>query len=136
MYMSKLNVHESEQTLGNSEGQGSLPCCSTWGCRVGHDLVTEQQIKVILCVFFRNRKDINWMPLTLHLGTGVLTWFGCLKAPQIRGGNGKHPRPPAAPQRGRDGDPEAGEGSPQWNRANGTRQGPQRSFGSKGARCG
>ena len=24
--------------------QGSLGCCSPWGCRVGHDLVTPQQI--------------------------------------------------------------------------------------------
>ena len=23
--------HEFEQTLGNSEGQGSLACCSPWG---------------------------------------------------------------------------------------------------------
>ena len=28
-----LNVHESEQTLGDSEGQGSLVCCSPWGCK-------------------------------------------------------------------------------------------------------
>ena len=39
----QLNGHESEQILGDSEGQGSLMCCSPWGCRVGHDLVTEQQ---------------------------------------------------------------------------------------------
>ena len=26
-----LNGHESEQTLGDSEGQGSLVCCSAWG---------------------------------------------------------------------------------------------------------
>ena len=25
------NVHEFEQTLGDSEGQGSLLCCSPWG---------------------------------------------------------------------------------------------------------
>ena len=25
--------HESEQTLGDSEGQGSLVCCSSWGCK-------------------------------------------------------------------------------------------------------
>ena len=37
-----LNGHEFEQTLGNSEGQGSLVCCSPWGSqRVGHDCVTE-----------------------------------------------------------------------------------------------
>ena len=27
----KLNGHELEQTLGDSEGQGSLVCCSPWG---------------------------------------------------------------------------------------------------------
>ena len=26
-----LNEHKSEQTLGHSEGQGSLVCCSPWG---------------------------------------------------------------------------------------------------------
>ena len=26
-----LDGHESEQTLGNSEGQGSLACCTSWG---------------------------------------------------------------------------------------------------------
>ena len=28
---SRLNGHESEQTPGDSEGQGSLICCSPWG---------------------------------------------------------------------------------------------------------
>ena len=28
-----LNGHELEQTQGDSEGQGSLACCSSWGCR-------------------------------------------------------------------------------------------------------
>ena len=27
----QLNGHESEQTLGDSEGQGSLECYSPWG---------------------------------------------------------------------------------------------------------
>ena len=36
-----LNGHEFEQTLGDSEGQGSQLCCSPWGCRVGHNLVSE-----------------------------------------------------------------------------------------------
>ena len=26
----QLNGHEFEQTLGHSEGQGSLVCCSPW----------------------------------------------------------------------------------------------------------
>ena len=29
----RLNGHEFEQTLGDSEGQGSLACCSPWGCK-------------------------------------------------------------------------------------------------------
>ena len=29
----QLNVHEFEQTLGDSEGQGSLECCSPWDCK-------------------------------------------------------------------------------------------------------
>ena len=27
----RLNGHESEQALGDSEGQGGLECCSPWG---------------------------------------------------------------------------------------------------------
>ena len=29
----RLNGHEFEQTLGDSEGQGSLACYSPWGCK-------------------------------------------------------------------------------------------------------
>ena len=32
----RLNGHEFGETLGDSEGQRSLVCCSSWGCRVGH----------------------------------------------------------------------------------------------------
>ena len=46
----RLNGCEFEQTLGNGEGQGRLACCSPWGLRVGHNLVTEQQqYDQILC---------------------------------------------------------------------------------------
>ena len=40
----QLNRQEFEQALGDGEGQGSLACCSSWGRRVGHDLLTEQQV--------------------------------------------------------------------------------------------
>ena len=33
--------HVFQQAPGNSEEQGSLECCSLWGCRVRHDWVTE-----------------------------------------------------------------------------------------------
>ena len=42
-YHHQLNGHEFEQTLGDSEGQGSLVCCGPWSLRVGVDLATEQQ---------------------------------------------------------------------------------------------
>ena len=29
----EINAHEFEQALGDSEGQGSLVCCSPWGCK-------------------------------------------------------------------------------------------------------
>ena len=44
----QLNGHGFEQAPGDSEGQGSLVCCSPWGRRVEHDLVTEQQQQDIL----------------------------------------------------------------------------------------
>ena len=37
----QLNAQESEQAPGDGEGQGSLVCCSPWGCGVGYDLVTK-----------------------------------------------------------------------------------------------
>ena len=33
-----LNGHEFEQTPEDSDGQGSLACCSPWGRRVGYNL--------------------------------------------------------------------------------------------------
>ena len=33
------------ERLGDSEGQGSLVCCSLWVYRVGHGLVTEQHLE-------------------------------------------------------------------------------------------
>ena len=37
------NRHKFEQTLGESEGQGSLVCCNPWGRRIGHDLATKSE---------------------------------------------------------------------------------------------
>ena len=42
-YHHRLNRHEFERPLGDSEGQRSLVCCSAWGHRVRQDLLTEQQ---------------------------------------------------------------------------------------------
>ena len=37
----RLDGHEFEQAPGDGEGQGSLVCCSPWGCRESE--TTEQQ---------------------------------------------------------------------------------------------
>ena len=44
----QINGNEPEQTPGDGEGQESLVCCSPWGCRVRHDLATEQQQQYLL----------------------------------------------------------------------------------------
>ena len=41
-----LDGHEFEQTLGDSEGQGSLVCCSPWG---GKESDTTEQLNNINC---------------------------------------------------------------------------------------
>ena len=46
----QLKGHESEQTLGDSEGQRSLAGCSLRGHRVGPDLVTEQQQVILVAL--------------------------------------------------------------------------------------
>ena len=40
----RLSGHEFEQTPGDSGGQRSMACCSPWHCKVGRNLVTEQQV--------------------------------------------------------------------------------------------
>ena len=38
----RMNGHEFEQTPGDSGGQGSLACCSLWGCKE-LDMTEQQQ---------------------------------------------------------------------------------------------
>ena len=42
-----FNGHEFEQTLGDGEGQGSLECCSPWGCKESN--TTEQLNNNLTC---------------------------------------------------------------------------------------
>ena len=52
----RLNgLNESEQALGDGEGQGSLVCCSPWGCK---ELDTTEQLNRLV----PNRKrSTSWM---------------------------------------------------------------------------
>ena len=58
----QLNGHEFGQTLGGSEGQGSLACCRPWGHREGHDLVTGQKLWLTMTV---NKFHISFPSETL-----------------------------------------------------------------------
>ena len=44
----QLNEHESEQILGDTEGQGRLVCCSPWGCKESDTIE------------WRNNNNNNW----------------------------------------------------------------------------
>ena len=54
----RLNGHEFEQTPGDSEGQGSLMCCSPWGHCLGQDLVTATTTSKFLAGIFWVKEDI------------------------------------------------------------------------------
>ena len=43
----RLNGHEFEQTLGDSEGQGSLVCCSPW---IHKELDTTERLKYCIAI--------------------------------------------------------------------------------------
>ena len=54
-----LNGHKFEQALGVSDGQGSLACCSPWGCKESERLNWTNNFKYFshmfvghLCIFF------------------------------------------------------------------------------------
>ena len=50
----RLNGHEFEQTLRNSEGQGSLVHCSPWGCKESDTTEQLNNIRVICVKVYGN----------------------------------------------------------------------------------
>ena len=42
-WIHQLHGHKCEQTLGDSEGEGGLACCSSWGRKELDTTLTEQQ---------------------------------------------------------------------------------------------
>ena len=76
-----LSGHEFEQTPGDGEGQGSLPCCSPWGCK---ELDTNERL---------NKTRMRSWILALSLGhnkiPGLLgiswVYFVCVRAWITRG---------------------------------------------------
>ena len=68
----QLNGHECEHTPGESGAQRSPTCCSPWGHRVGHDLVTEQQQEEHVLLAFISKKMSTKNPnMNKHCLTAV-----------------------------------------------------------------
>ena len=67
----QLNGHEFEQTLGDTEGLGSLVCCSSWGLRVRHEWATEQQwtttAKIFSKLFYKAASNLEINSVSLPL---------------------------------------------------------------------
>ena len=64
----RLDGHEFEQDPGDSEEQGTLACCSSWGCGVRHNLAPEQSQKWTLkdIVFILIKSWPNIHPHDFH----------------------------------------------------------------------
>ena len=56
----RLNGYEFEPTPGNSEGQGSLTCCSLWGHKESDKTEWLNNIPTIISVWFLSR-DTHWI---------------------------------------------------------------------------
>ena len=56
----QINGHESEQIPGDGEGQGSLACCSPWGCKESD---TPEQLNNNYC----HNSDSGYKPSSLPL---------------------------------------------------------------------
>ena len=54
-----LNGHEFEQAPGNGEGQGSLVCCSPWGCKQSDTIEQLNNNILILRIFLEIRKVLG-----------------------------------------------------------------------------
>ena len=50
-----------DQTLGDSEGQGSLACCSSWGNCIRHDLATQEQQQLIVTPWCEVNLGHRWL---------------------------------------------------------------------------
>ena len=73
-----LNVHEFEQTPGDSEGQGSLPCCSPWDCKESDTITTVILIVYLNVTVFRKLLECYWMNPVKHMQSfffNLISWL-------------------------------------------------------------
>ena len=60
----RLNAHEFEQAPGDGEGQGSLVCCSPWGCK---QLDTTERLNNNNISVFQDEKVIEFCCMAITI---------------------------------------------------------------------
>ena len=68
-----------EQTLGHSEGQGSLVCCIPWGCKVRHDWVTTQRPPPYIGELLRTKSLSTFLIRNFYVYHGAASSITCQK---------------------------------------------------------
>ena len=80
----RVKRHEFEQVPGDSKGWGSLACCSPWGGRVRHNLVTEKQKQNSPCKCSLFQRKCGRLPLPLLMDHIWEWWTSFLLIPLTR----------------------------------------------------
>ena len=65
----QISRHEFEQTLGDSEGQGSLVCCSPWCCRE-----TRQRLNNNKSLSLGHSRGFDFFPVVCNAMINVPIW--------------------------------------------------------------
>ena len=68
-----LDGHEFEQALGDGEGQGSLVCCSPWGCIELYSTEQLNKVDIYKPTDPRCQKQFNWW-VRNHIWNQILHW--------------------------------------------------------------
>ena len=82
----QLNGHECEQALGVADGQGSLACCSPWGCKeVNTPEWTELSVKTrtifVQCYIMKSNEYVFIYPyIKAYLNTYIFPTLNSVTA--------------------------------------------------------
>ena len=65
----RFNGHEFEQTLGESEGKGSMECCSLWGCKELDWVIEQQHVSLEKCTLNLSvvLNQISWLQISWNI---------------------------------------------------------------------
>ena len=60
----RLDGYEFGWTLGDSDGQGGLACCGSWGQKELY--MTSQLNNIYLDMFYKPEHDLHWLMIHVH----------------------------------------------------------------------